>query len=122
MRFLLISDTHGRLAVIDEPAYRVRSDEVIHASDFGFFDDGSFERLSDRELRLHVAHSDLPRIEKDRILTLSRNDMIRTAREHRSASLCYAAGLGGAIRPCKAPRYSHGSNSRRRQRGPFSHR
>ena len=83
MRFLLISDTHGRLGVIDELADRVRSDAVVHAGDLGFFDDGSFERLSDRELRLHVVHSDLPRTERDRILALSRNDMIRTAREHR---------------------------------------
>jgi predicted phosphodiesterase len=83
MRFLLISDTHGRLAVIDELADRVRADAVIHAGDFGFFDDRSFERLSDRELRLHIAHSDLTRIEKDRVLTLSRDAMIKTAREHR---------------------------------------
>mgnify|MGYP002681604205 CR=1 FL=1 len=83
MRFLLISDTHGRLGVIDELTDRVRADAVIHAGDFGFFDEGSFERLSDRELRLHVAHSDLPRTERDRILALSRKDMIRTAREHR---------------------------------------
>ena len=83
MRFLLISDTHGKLGVIDELADHVRADAVIHAGDFGFFDDGSFERLSDRELRLHVAHSDLPRTERDRILTLSRNAMIKTAREHR---------------------------------------
>jgi len=62
MRLLLISDTHGRLAVIGELAHRVRADAVIHAGDFGFFDDGSFERLADRELRLHIAHSDLPRI------------------------------------------------------------
>ena len=82
MRFLLISDTHGRLGVINELADRVRADAVIHAGDFGFFDDGSYERLSDRELHLHVAHSDLPRTERDRILALSRNVMIRTAREH----------------------------------------
>jgi predicted phosphodiesterase len=83
MRFLLISDTHGRLGVIDELADRVRADAVIHAGDFGFFDDGSFERLSDRELRLHIVHSDLPRIEKDRILTLSRDAMIKAAKERR---------------------------------------
>jgi predicted phosphodiesterase len=35
MRFLLISDTHGRLGVIDELAARVRADAVIHAGDFG---------------------------------------------------------------------------------------
>jgi hypothetical protein len=59
MRFLLMSDTHGKLEIINELAGHVRADAVIHAGDFGFFDDGSIERLSDRELRLHVAHSDL---------------------------------------------------------------
>ncbi|MGQ9705170.1 MAG: hypothetical protein ACUVS1_11470 [Actinomycetota bacterium] len=69
--------------MIDELADRVGADAVIHAGHFGFFDDGSFERLSDRELRLHLAHADLPRIEKDRVLALSQNGMIRTARDHR---------------------------------------
>ena len=64
MRLLLISDTHGKLGVINDLAAQVRADAVIHAGDFGFFDDGGFERLSDRELRLHVAHSDVPRTEK----------------------------------------------------------
>jgi predicted phosphodiesterase len=83
MRFLLISDTHGKVEIINELARHVRADAVIHAGDFGFFDDGSIERLSDRELRLHVAHSDLPRTEKDRILALNRVDKIEAARRHR---------------------------------------
>ena len=33
MRFLLSSDTHGRPAVIDEPADRVRADALIHAGE-----------------------------------------------------------------------------------------
>ena len=82
MRLLLISDTHGKLGVINDLAAQVRADAVIHAGDFGFFDDGSIERLSDREIRLHVVHSDLPRTEKDRILALSREDMIEAARKH----------------------------------------
>ena len=83
MRFLLISDTHGKLGVIDELTARVHAGVVIHAGDFGFFDDESFDRLSDRELRLHIVHSDLPRAAKDRILALSRNDMIGAARDRR---------------------------------------
>ena len=59
MRFLLLSDTHGKLGVISELAAKVRADAVIHAGDFGFYDEGSYERLSDRELRLHTTHSDL---------------------------------------------------------------
>ncbi|MFA5786282.1 MAG: metallophosphoesterase [Actinomycetota bacterium] len=83
MRFLLISDTHGNLGVIGELAARAQADAVIHAGDFGFFDDGSYERLSDRELRLHVAHSGLQQTEKARILNLPRNDLIDAARNHR---------------------------------------
>ncbi len=83
MRLLLISDTHGKLCTINELSSRVQADTVIHAGDFGFYDDGSFERLSDRELRLHVTHSDLPRAEKDNLLTLSRIDLIAQSRRLR---------------------------------------
>lgn len=70
MRILLISDTHGKLDIINELATRTRADAVIHAGDFGFYDDSSYERLSERELELHVRHSDLPTIEKKKILAL----------------------------------------------------
>ena len=49
MRFLLISDTHGNLGIINELAARVQANAVIHAGDFGFYDDGSYDRLSERE-------------------------------------------------------------------------
>lgn len=80
MRLLLISDTHGKLDIINELSAQSQADAVIHAGDFGFYDDESFERLSDRELRLHVTHSDLPRAEKDNLLNLSRIDLIAQAR------------------------------------------
>lgn len=83
MRLLLISDTHGKLDIINELSAQTEADAVIHAGDFGFYDDESFERLSDRELRLHVTHSDLPRAEKDNLLTLSRIDLIAKSRELR---------------------------------------
>jgi len=83
MRFLLISDTHGRLGVINELAARTRADAVIHAGDLGFYDDGSYERLSERELRLHVAHSDLPQPGKDRILGLPRDGLTVAAKAAR---------------------------------------
>lgn len=83
MRLLLIGDTHGKLGTINELSFLVQADAVIHAGDFGFYDDGSFERLSDRELRLHVTHSDLPRAEKDNLLTLSRFDLIAQLRKLR---------------------------------------
>ncbi len=59
MRSLLIGDTQGKLGIINELARIVRADAVVHTGDFGFFDQGSVERLSDREPKLHVAHSDL---------------------------------------------------------------
>jgi len=83
MRLLLISDTHGKLGIINKLAAHVRADAVIHAGDFGFFDETSYHRLSDRELRLHVAHSELPETEKASILPLPRKDMIGAAMKHR---------------------------------------
>ena len=83
MRLLLISDTHGTLGLIDELADRVRAEAVIHAGDFGFFDDGSPERLSDRELRLQVTHSDIPSTEKTRMGQLPRDQLIEQVRNHR---------------------------------------
>jgi len=81
MRFLLISDTHGKLGIINELAERTQADAVIHAGDFGFYDDGSYERLSDRELRLLVIHSDLSKEEKDRILASPFEEQIAIARQ-----------------------------------------
>ncbi len=77
MRFLLLSDTHGKLGIINELAASVRAAAVIHAGDFGFYDDGSYDRLSDRELRLHITHSDLETETQKEILSLPRAE--RTA-------------------------------------------
>jgi predicted phosphodiesterase len=82
MRFLLISDTHGNLEIINELAVHTKSDAVIHAGDFGFYDNDSYERLSDRELRLQITHSALSRKEKDRVLKLPMPDKIKAAREY----------------------------------------
>jgi len=83
MRFLLISDTHGKLSVINELAERTQADAVIHAGDFGFYADDSYERLSAREFRLLVVHSDLPKEEKALMLALPSSEQIASAKEHR---------------------------------------
>jgi predicted phosphodiesterase len=68
MRFLLISDTHGKLETINELSASVRADAVIHAGDFGFYDGDSYERLSDRELRLHISlNSDFGQMTRHRL-------------------------------------------------------
>ena len=56
-RILLISDTHGKLDIINEKISQTKADFVIHAGDFGFYDEQSLIRLSSRELRLLVSHS-----------------------------------------------------------------
>lgn len=61
MRFLLISDTHDKLGVINRLVEQTQADAVIHAGDFGFYGDDSYERLSERELRLLIVHSGLPK-------------------------------------------------------------
>lgn len=82
MRLLFISDTHGKLGIINKLAVQVRAEAVIHAGDFGFHDDGSYERLSDRELQLQIVHSDLSPANKEKILALPRQEKIKAAREN----------------------------------------
>lgn len=43
--------------IINEKVSQTNADMVIHAGDFGFYDDQSVYRLSPRELRLSVSHS-----------------------------------------------------------------
>lgn len=82
MRLLLLSDTHGCLATINRLVDRTHADAVIHAGDFGFYDDGSYQRLSDRELRLVIVHSVLPHGEKQHILSSPRDEQVEAARQH----------------------------------------
>ncbi len=83
MRFLLLSDTHGKLGLINALAAQVRADAVVHAGDFGFYDEGSYQRLSERELGLQITHSGLPGDEKDRLIQLPWSERIAAARAAR---------------------------------------
>ena len=83
MRLLLISDTHGKLGVVNDLAASAQADAVIHAGDFGFHDDGSYERLSEREIGLQISHSDLPHDEKTRLMTLPWPERVAAARAAR---------------------------------------
>ncbi len=56
-RFLLISDTHGELELLQALIEETKVDAVIHAGDFGFYDNESIHRLQTRELRLLITHS-----------------------------------------------------------------
>lgn len=83
MRLLLISDTHGKLGVVNDLAASAQADAVIHAGDFGFHDDESYERLSEREIGLQILHCDLPRDEKARLMASPRRERIAAARSAR---------------------------------------
>lgn len=81
MRFLLLSDTHGNLSIVNELSAEVEADAVIHAGDFGLYDDDSYERISDRELRLHITHSELDAATRDEILDLPREQRNEACRK-----------------------------------------
>lgn len=56
-RILLLSDTHGNIDIINDLAMGKKVDFVIHAGDFGFYDEASIKRISPRELLLLITHS-----------------------------------------------------------------
>lgn len=57
VRALLISDTHGHLDIVNQLVDKTNADIVIHAGDFGFYDETSYQHLSARELFLLITHS-----------------------------------------------------------------
>lgn len=57
LRILLVSDTHGSLDCLNSLAEQKKADLIIHAGDFGFYDEKTLERLSARELKLRIVHS-----------------------------------------------------------------
>ena len=54
---LLISDTHGHVDMINTLVEKTNADMVIHAGDFGFYNESSYKHISSRELLLLVSHS-----------------------------------------------------------------
>lgn len=52
-KILLISDTHGNLDIINQMVTQTNADMVIHAGDFGFYDEPSI--LSTKPKRYYPA-------------------------------------------------------------------
>jgi len=86
MKLLLVTDTHGKLAHLDSLAVHAGCEAILHAGDFGFYDEGSVDRLSERELMLLIVHSGLDTGEKKRILSLSHAQRLSFARQHLTLS------------------------------------
>jgi len=80
-RLLLITDTHGDVASIDDAIRAHGADACIHCGDFGFYDAASPERLPTRELRLRVRHSGAPAEVRSRARSMSREEAIGVVRE-----------------------------------------
>lgn len=81
MKLLCITDTHGELDIINELIAQHKPDAVLHAGDFGFYDNESPERLTDRELALHIRFSTLPDHVRNRVKKMTRSDMVTIIRE-----------------------------------------
>ena len=65
MKFLLVTDTHGRnLDLISEYAAETNAETCIHAGDFGFYAESSLNELTKDELLLLIEHSALPEEQK----------------------------------------------------------
>ena len=113
MRLLLISDTHGKLDIVNELAAGAQADAVIHAGDFGFHDDGSYERISEREIGLQILHCNQPRDEKARLMALPWPERIGL-QDPAAAGLLQSYSAQGEFR-CLLPVW--GIKDRGRQRG-----
>ena len=82
MRILLISDTHGELSHVNKLVAIEGADCVIHAGDFGFYEEESLSRLSQREIWLIIKHSHLPRRKVRRILELGPIGRAKAVEKH----------------------------------------
>lgn len=74
MKLLFITDTHGDLKIINNLVAKTGCDAVVHAGDFGFYNEDSYQRVTDRELKLRIVHSSLPPDDKKRVLSFSHDE------------------------------------------------
>ncbi|GAO51493.1 hypothetical protein G7K_5593-t1 [Saitoella complicata NRRL Y-17804] len=58
-RILCIADVRGNLSQINDLARESRADVVLHTGDFGFYDESSLERITDKTLRHVIQYSPL---------------------------------------------------------------
>jgi predicted phosphodiesterase len=75
-KLLLLTDTHGHLDQINALADSTRAAAVVHAGDFGFYDDESTASLSDRELALRIVHSSLEPDLRKKAFDFSRDEKV----------------------------------------------
>jgi len=80
MRWLVVTDTHGDMDVINTLIERTQADACLHCGDFGFYDADSVDRLEERELRLRWKHSDLPAADRRLAFEMERGELVERMR------------------------------------------
>ncbi|SPO31753.1 uncharacterized protein UTRI_06539_B [Ustilago trichophora] len=58
-RIACVADVRGNISLFNQIAAETGAQAIIHTGDFGFYDNASFERISDRTLRHLVQYSSL---------------------------------------------------------------
>ena len=76
MRVLLLTDTHGKIDIIDQLADRCHADACIHCGDIGLFDSVSIRNMPAGELKKIIRHaSSLTEDEKARYSSLPQAEL-----------------------------------------------
>ncbi|TXT54359.1 MAG: putative Metallophosphoesterase [Candidatus Thorarchaeota archaeon] len=82
MRIVVITDTHGRLHIVNNLVRELDADVVIHCGDIGLMSHKRVSKISNRELSLHIRHSSLDDAVRRNAFDLPRSEKIRIVLEH----------------------------------------
>ena len=77
MKLLLLTDTHGKLHLINQWAEETGADACIHCGDWSFFLPESLKDFSARALVNLITHADISEEEKVRLLYLPQHQQIK---------------------------------------------
>ena len=77
MKLLLLTDTHGKLHLINRWAEETGADACIHCGDWSFFLPESLKDFSVRSLRNLIIHADISEEEKEHLLQLPQHQQIK---------------------------------------------
>lgn len=100
-RILCVADVRGNLSSLNKLAAQTDAQAIIHSGDFGFYENESFERISDRTLRHLVQYSTLiPTALRTKLLTADAPGAARTAGNGTNAN----SAMPPPTTPCKEMR------------------
>ncbi|MFX0065969.1 MAG: metallophosphoesterase [Candidatus Hermodarchaeota archaeon] len=82
MRILVITDSHGRLHLINDLVAQHNVDIVLHCGDLQFISVEKIEQMPSRELSLSIRHSNLPEQIRKRAWKMDRDEKTTLIRKH----------------------------------------